>query len=354
MKPWEAYFFLGHCLNPHAPQPALPAETAWPSLVALGSRHLLLPGLSTALHHRGLAARLPTDLLAHLDSLHALNSRRNHALRAELLHLVRLCNDLGFSPLALKGAISLVEPLYPRDGDRMMSDLDLLIPEDRLADCLARLHREGWTRDHDIPALLWRDKHHAPPLFHQDFPAALELHTHGLGASLRHLLPTGEFWTNSIQRTVDGVTLGIPAPMIRLRHNLLHTQLSDRNHQRVRLSLRQLWEWVSLRQRFQEELDWQAFARAGIRPGILDAYLLAAQTLFAQPLPESLSTGADGRRAHTRLERALRHPGYGKLLAAWADTGHFFRVRLPHLVEKLPAPAWWSYQWRSRIKNRRR
>lgn len=352
VKDAAAYRFLGHCLNPAASTPELPGEADWPALVALGSHHWLLPGLATALYHRGLEPHLPAALVDHLQALHELNAARNQQLRTELLAICAHLNELEVEPLLLKGAIALVEPLYPNFGDRMMSDLDVLVPTARLEDCRQHLLRAGWDWDREIPALLWQNKHHAPPLFHPEHPAAVELHGHGVERRHRHLLSTGDFHADSERHEVAGVALRIPTPAVRLRHNLVHTQLTDRHYQYARLNLRQLWEWVMLRKRFDGHVAWPSLsATLGAQAVVLEGYLLAASTFFGQAPPPGLTIGHDGRRAHARSIRVLRQPGYARLLGFRADTKHLFRVRLPHLRVKLPSVAWWRFQWRRRIKN---
>ena len=70
-----------------------------------------------------------------------------------------------------------------------MTDIDLLVPENNLADALRALEQFGYAAD---PNKLERFNydHHYAPLLKEGEPASIELHTHVLVQRCRHLLPT--------------------------------------------------------------------------------------------------------------------------------------------------------------------
>ncbi|MBK8386518.1 MAG: hypothetical protein IPL11_13030 [Candidatus Accumulibacter sp.] len=51
-----------------------------------------------------------------------------------MAQFIQALNCLGIRPLLLKGAAVIVGGLYPTDGERMVTDIDVLIPPSSLPD----------------------------------------------------------------------------------------------------------------------------------------------------------------------------------------------------------------------------
>ena len=105
----------------------------WPRLVTLSGVHLLTPALAPALEHEHLRAAVPDELRDYLAAMHEAATQRNDALRAQLEEVAARLNAIGVVPVALKGAIRLIDGLWPDPALRFMHDLDLLVPDDALA-----------------------------------------------------------------------------------------------------------------------------------------------------------------------------------------------------------------------------
>jgi hypothetical protein len=166
-----------------------------------------------------LQQRLPEDFCLYLQFVHAENDRRNHALRRQLGQAAVSLNEVGIEPLLLKGAVRLVDGLYPDLGWRFMHDLDLLIPPDRLGQAVACLESLGYCFTRDAAELPPQHRH-LPPLTHDDAVAVIELHTNLLDP--QEMLPAEHVLARSRPVDLDGARVRVPEAADQLVHLLGH------------------------------------------------------------------------------------------------------------------------------------
>lgn len=150
-------------------------------MLQLAGHQLVTPSLAAALARVGFLDALPEQVREFLEATRDLNRERNAKLRNGLMEVTEALNTAGIKPLILKGAIALVMPDYPGAEDRVVGDIDLLVPADRSGDAYAavlalgyRQATEAWSR------MLRRDRdslHHLIPLLHPSLPVSVELHT---------------------------------------------------------------------------------------------------------------------------------------------------------------------------------
>lgn len=218
---------LSDRLGSGEPRPALVAavddrHTPWEEVVRCADRNRVLPAFAAAMADVGLAGRLPDGLEYFLARVHAGNLRRNCAIRRQLLEVLTALNTAGIVPLLLKGAVRLIDDLYPDIGWRVLGDLDLLIPLERALDAVKCLHAVGYTpighvepppADTNCIALMARraaagvmiDLHHAPTV-----PAFLKV------------LPTAGLLSRADNVSLKGRRALVPAPDDQLVHLVMH------------------------------------------------------------------------------------------------------------------------------------
>ena len=103
-----------------APDGAAPSEAVWHEVVRLAGARRVAPALGAALADLGVPDPKPAATL--LAPLPGRNRERNLALRAALLETIGELNRIGIEPVLLKGAIRLVDELYPElDGFRVIN-----------------------------------------------------------------------------------------------------------------------------------------------------------------------------------------------------------------------------------------
>jgi hypothetical protein len=263
----------------------------WPQVAWLAGNHLVTPSLAGILRRKGLFDRLPDEVQDYLDAIRALNRARNQTLREQLAAIAEPLNRMGLQPVLLKGAIALTPHSYPGAEDRVIGDLDLLVPAERLDEASAaiaalgyRIHYESWQW------ALPKDRqrcHHGMPLLHPALVGVkLELHRRilehpGDDARLREGLRTHSL-------TLDGgPTVLIPDGATRLLHNVLHAQVSDRQRRKRLLNLRQLLEFAALAHQTSPDLK-ETDLRSRLRPARHDAlaeYWAQAERWLGLPIP---------------------------------------------------------------------
>lgn len=313
---------------------------AWEPMLALAHRHLIAAPWYPALQRRGLLARAPAEVVEHLAALHAFNTERNALLRRELIRAARTFNAIGVEPLLLKGALALLPGQSPEVAARLMGDLDLLVPADRIAECGEALIAGGYytAAEEDGAAA----SHHAPPLRHPDHGTKFELHRAVVGRSLASVPPVDDLWRDSRPVAVENVVVCVPSPTHRVLHNALHTLVQDRRAESGILELRQLLDLVQWRAREETEIDWSRVrARFDARSqGVtLVAYLLVAHDLFGQPLPAGCKPTLSAVWLAGKFLFGVRHPA--------AIRGYHWQRRLKRLPKRLLTPAWYSMKIRA-------
>lgn len=311
----------------------------WPLVLRQANRGLVVTQLAPALDRHGLLSRVPEEIRDYLTALHELNVERNRLLRRELIEATRAFNGIGVEPLLLKGSLSLLPDQPPEIAARLMGDLDLLVPIDRLADCRDALFSLGYraTSKEDRPI-----HHHAPPLVHADHGVKFELHRAVLGRSLDAVLPADEMWRDCRRVALEGASARAPSPTHQALHNALHTLLQDRRAEKAILELRQLLDFVQLRAREDAGIDWPLvearFAECRQRTALI-AYLLLARKLLGQPLPTGYKPALAAGWLARKFTFGARHPATSR--------GYHWLWRLGNLPRRLATPSWYGWKIRA-------
>jgi hypothetical protein len=283
----------------------------WERVLRQASGHLVLPALAAALRDLDLSRSVDEELRAFLDAVHGANVERNRELRGELTAVIGVLNRLGVEPVLLKGAIRLVDGLYPDEGWRMLRDLDLLVPEAGWAAAVQALQRAGYT--------LAREAATAAVLRRPGGPVTIDVHAEPFCTPRRQGLLSGEEVLNSARPAVIGnAVVRLPSLVHQMIHLIGHGQISNYNQLYGRIGLRDRLEAAALTHWAAEPVDWQAvatrFATAGYRRAV-PAFALALRdgALCAVPPPRKVDflTALQARRiAWQARSRILAHIGF--------------------------------------------
>ncbi|MET0519704.1 MAG: nucleotidyltransferase family protein [Burkholderiaceae bacterium] len=317
-------------------------------LLVRQARHANLLG---RLHENFARAGLQDAVLAqagrHLQSAATMAARQHQSVRHEARLLRDLLAGLGLPLILLKGAAYVVAGL-PAARGRVFADLDILVPQARLAAVESALLQQGWvggTMDAYDQRYYRRWMHELPALEHMERGTALDVH-HTI------LPPTSRLHPDPAALIADSVELpGWPgvrtlAPEDMVLHSAAHmfhegeTDNLLRDLSDLDLLLRHFGAdpafWGRLHQRAQ---------RQGLRAPLRLALRYASQ-LLATPVPAALlaATGADRSRGPSQrlldflYRRALRPPHSSA--ADWASglsarllyvRAHWLRMP-PHLL----------------------
>jgi hypothetical protein len=170
----------------------------------------------------------------------------------------------------------------------MMSDLDLLVPKDRIYECEQLLKTNGFkSLPIDTPS-----RHHLRPLYRNDYPCRIELHHRIAVPALTNMLHSADILAASRLMVHKSSRFRLSSPTHFLIHNIIHHQLKDKRHRYHSFRLYQCYDTVLLMNTFYDEVDWGRLAHVFGRFGYtraLKAYFVLLQNLFDQPPPPAVN-----------------------------------------------------------------
>lgn len=331
------YLFLCACVNP-APTPTEVAalrkkmdsdSVDWDDVVRIADREWLGPVLYRSLVTKDLLDGVPKDISRSLKRRFVLNTVLNERTKTDIAEAVAVLNRAGIEPLLLKGGLHLFEAATVDLGTRMMADIDVLVPEDRLMDAVEALRAVGYREDEEDEA--WT--YHYRPMSRPGSTRPIELHRY-VGEQTE-LLPVEEVWNEAVPVPAEGLQMRALCPSHRVFHNIFHSQIQDRGHELGMIYLRQLRDLADVCARHATAIDWAAVrARADKYDLVpqLRARLYQAAQLFGLSIPGELSPTLGARFHHRRCLVQLRSDRLMAAVLTWAGATHPFKRHAINLI----------------------
>jgi len=344
-NPRAASRLLSRCLSGALGQPLAPSDlpanqSEWEKMLRASSAHLAAPQLRWALREQGLFPALPADVAEYLDAIYTLNLDRNLECENQLADFIQLLNSIGVRPVLLKGAAALVGGLYPTSGERIISDLDILIPAQRLPEILDKVAGAGyhpWVAEGmQMPDPVgFAEDHHYPPLVNPDCPTHVELHVQAVHLPFVELLSSEEVFRDAKTLRWRGGECLLPSPTHFVTHNIVHSFLNNTKGHLERLSQRQLFEFVLATRTYGDRIEWNDIRHrfdSHANGKALRQYLALANTCLGFNVPNSINM--DGRD-RPRIQLYLFHLDLENRIALWTlNLARQVRSRLRVLREK--------------------
>ncbi|MDH4182601.1 MAG: nucleotidyltransferase family protein [Nitrospinota bacterium] len=192
----------------------------WPELISTSSKYLLTPSLAFGLAEKNLAHLAPLDVQEYLEAVLTLNRQRSNEIRAQALELAAALGKEGLFPLFLKGSANLLAGLYEDNGQRLIGDIDILIPPGQMENTVEAIKRCGYIEvDGSVhPPYMY----HWPVMYKKDRVTVVEPHfrLHALRGD--DMLSPAEVVARSEFIEVEGIRVRIPTAMDRICHNIIH------------------------------------------------------------------------------------------------------------------------------------
>jgi hypothetical protein len=315
----------------------------WEELILQARRTNLLSRVAHCLAERELLARVPPAPRAHLEAALILASAQADAVRREVAYVRKALANVGIDIVLLKGAAYLMAGLPAAHG-RVFSDIDILVPFDKLNEVEVALRLSGWVTTHHsaYDQRYYREwMHELPPLRHAIRTTVLDVH-HAILPRTARLKPSSAKLLAASRPIAGEKRLRALAPTDMVLHSASHLFHNEELSQ----GLRDLGDLDSLVRHFGsqpgfwEELPQRAVDLDLSRP--LYYGLRHAARLFGTPVPGATRVKVEkGGPAHllgglmdALYERALRpvDPRDRDLVAPLARQALFVRahwLRMP-------------------------
>jgi len=316
----------------------------WEALLAEANRQHATPLWYARMKTHGLLALVPEALRVYLAQLHAANLSRNRMLQDELAMILQLFRDNGIPVILLKGAATFGDRLYADPGARLMSDMDLLLPQEQIGEAERLLMMEGYVDDPANVSLsdVWpgNTRHaHTPGLLHLRKQIAVELHFKVAYGQSGRILPVNAACAASVSGAVQGQETAWLSPHHRLLHNALHATLPHREFSRGRLRLSDLAEFAALVERYPQEVDldrfWHVVRRSALGIEIGSYALLARLLMRSVVKPRRISANTWHRDRLLQSSPPAVAPG-----ARFSEIRRKVWRMMSFLYDKARLPAW--------------
>lgn len=252
MNPKEMYFFLGRCLildefpetRPELIDLMNHNRFSWDQFVRTGSNNLVLPALYLKFLNADLLQYIPDDLSVYLREIFERNQERNKQIKLQIGSVNEVLHSCSIYPVYIKGAASLLEGLYNHPAERMMTDIDLVVPEDQAEQAIKILKGDGYSSE-DFRAEDFPFMHHYPTLFRKNKVASIDVHRSPL--SDRYQKHLGPWESRKVNISDDkGQKIFTCALPDRMALNFLHSQWQDHGQYFARVSLKNIYEMYRL------------------------------------------------------------------------------------------------------------
>lgn len=229
------FLFLGKCLamdeSPDAEAmvrqqlPAVPMK----ELLEVAITHSLLSALWPVFSRHHLISLLPAGIDLLLEKANMLNREKNRRIMKQVADIALAFRNGGLHPVFLKGAGYLLQGLYPDLGERIMTDIDVLVKEEEEESSVRLLRALGYDHLGNTLEGDYDEHRHLPPFVHPGGEVPVELHRMPLHGDYAALLPVGEAHGHSQEAGMNG------ARVLSVQHQQVLHVFHERHHTRGKL-----------------------------------------------------------------------------------------------------------------------
>lgn len=262
------------------------SEMDWDLLIRQGRRANLLARLAHLLIRIGLIDELPLSPRLHIISALRMVERQDVAIRWEVTCIQKALAKVGVPIILLKGAAYVMAGVPAAHG-RTFSDIDILVPKNRLADVESELMLHGWHGSHhdDYDQQYYRRwMHEIPPMRHVKRGTTIDVHHTILPETGRIRVNTAALFRAAVAlHSIPGLFVLQPEDMI------LHSAAHLFHEGGLENGLRDLNDLDSLFRCFGEnDVFWDSLMPRAIELGLTRPLFYAiryAVSVFNTPIP---------------------------------------------------------------------
>lgn len=221
----------------------------WEHFVGLCSNHLVLPSIYLKFLSHDILGHLPVELSEHLKYIYELNVARNQQILIQLRHITEILNSNNIYPVFLKGSGNLIDGVYSDIGERILGDIDFLVPEKDYLRAGRLFEEEGYSSATPVlPHIDITNSKHYPRLSHPDFVASIEVHR--IPVNENYLSKYNSSLIDKEKKTVESLPgCFVLSEKHKIIHNFIHSQLSNSGHSYGIISFRDIYDLYLLSKR---------------------------------------------------------------------------------------------------------
>ncbi len=235
----------------------------WLKFISTGSNHLVLPAIYRNLEKAGLLPELPGIITEHLEKIFTLNLERNNSIIAQSEDITGILNRENIKIMFLKGLGNIFDGLYSSPGERMIQDIDILVPLESWEPAVELLKKKGYRSRKPYDPGITPYRKHYPRLFRDDSNASVELHRYPVGKRYEiHFSPEDVLKAKIPAKNYPSAF--VMSDQHKIIHNFIHSQLEHQGHFYARIFLRNLYDQLLLSSRIHPRdvfNSWNAYPR---------------------------------------------------------------------------------------------
>jgi hypothetical protein len=195
----------------------------WELLLRQATAARLASALYYLAEEGALLEAIPARPRAHLEWAHVQGERHAQGVRFEVREIRRALAGIGVPLILLKGAAYTMAQLPPARG-RLFSDIDILVPKDRLDEVEAALMMHGWA-SHHLDAYDQRYyrhwMHELPPMEHVKRQSQIDVH-HAILPETARVRPDPAALRGAAVAAAGDAGLQVLAPADMVLHSAVH------------------------------------------------------------------------------------------------------------------------------------
>ncbi|HPL49037.1 MAG TPA: nucleotidyltransferase family protein [Smithella sp.] len=248
----------------------------WKKFKAIAAHQRVTPLVFYRLKKKNLDQAVPSDVYASLKEVYQQNIIRIMKISGQSRRVLKALNTAGIPTIPLKGIV-LANSVYESIGLRKMSDIDLLVPSEKLARAVEILTGMGYKtlEPFSLDSII-QFRMHLPPFVKKDH-VTIEIHWNITSPNTYYSIDPQELWEQAVPGQILDYETLILSPEDFLLHICLHTSYQ---HQ-FDFGLGPFCDIAEVIHHFGTTLDWQvAMEKAHQRVwsrGVYMALVIAAE-----------------------------------------------------------------------------
>ncbi len=228
-------------------------RSKWEMIVNIANQKGIIPLLYASLKEKHLLSYINDKQLSnYLQEIYKLNEIRNNAIVEQIIDICTFLETINIKPILLKGAAALTEHHYKHIGSRVMTDIDIYIPDGQIYKAIDILKKNGYSEINPKESLR-KDWHDYRRMYKSHVYAAVELHRYFL---LSSTMPY--FSETNLDRLIKPSIMienaFVLAPVYELYHSFLHSEISNENYRYKSIDIRHQQHFSQMQYKYNIDL----------------------------------------------------------------------------------------------------